>query len=162
MGDGLVGPALASELQDCGAVGWVLLPFEAADATEHRRNVSSCRPADDDASDRPASIARRLNSRILTAPPDEESLFLTHCTRRQDRPWPDQPQADYLDDAILDLLHGRASMTVRQSAADVGHPSCDVVQRVHLQAVKVLSYQLSELLIPARQLLPALQEHHRS
>ena len=35
-------------------------------------------------------------------PSAENWPFLTHCTRRQDGPWPDQDEVDWLDDLILD------------------------------------------------------------
>ena len=95
LGSELVPARIAKELQDLGAVGWVVLnssvdrPEESgAESSDIATNILHAEPAE--------------AARIVPVPAAAEWQFLTHCTRRQAGPWPDQSEQDHLDDLILD------------------------------------------------------------
>lgn len=97
LGNGLVEKKTAAPLLDQGAVGWVLLDTLP---TKHRANVETPVNAitNSDQHQRQDSKA----APIIPTPSVERWSFLTHCTRRIDGPWPDQPEEEYFDDLILD------------------------------------------------------------
>ena len=81
---------LTEELLAAGGVGWIVLGAEFARPTS-----------------RGAKLLRRIATNhepqeIITLPPNEQWHYLTHCTRRQDGPWPNQSEQQYLDQLLLD------------------------------------------------------------
>ncbi len=78
----LIPTIAATEFQDAGAVGWVVLPPTA----------------DDDSADRESAECPG----VVSVPDDTDWCYLTHCTRQRHGPWPGQAEFDYLDDLILD------------------------------------------------------------
>ncbi|MBM4088813.1 MAG: hypothetical protein FJ276_05190 [Planctomycetes bacterium] len=85
VGDGLVSPRLARKMQTHGAR---LVQF----------GDPSC-----PTSNMEMSLVNHQGSpgRIITWADMGPADYLTHCTRRQDGPWPDQSEEDYLDDFLL-------------------------------------------------------------
>ena len=88
LGDALVPSEVATELQSLGAVGWWLF---VADAASVRPN-DPIRIAD-------ASCVGHGGTITKLAWPDGD--YFVHWTRRQDGPWPDQSEADFIDDLLL-------------------------------------------------------------
>lgn len=83
-------PRLAEPLMQAGAVGWLL-------QTPASTSAAGDPPPWHSAESAPAAVAADL----LPAAIDQEK-FLTHCTRSRHGPWPNQTEADFLDDLILD------------------------------------------------------------
>ena len=81
LGEALVPAEVAAELQSLGAVGWWLF-------VEHVSNVVE---------------SQRETGTLETCPtmPWPEGDYLVHWTRRRDGPWPDQREADFIDDLLL-------------------------------------------------------------
>ena len=96
LGDGLVGGTLASELQDLGAVGWILLEDDSR-ATECGPPYISHSPAG--ATSTPAESAA---APIVSIPSSDQWQYLTHCTRRQRGHWPDQTDSEFLDELLFE------------------------------------------------------------
>jgi hypothetical protein len=90
LGRDLVSPHVAEPLMAGGAVGWFVMD-------SNQETITSPSPPWAQ-SDPPASPA----SPIITCPPAADWPYLTHCTRRRHGPWPDEDEADFLDDLILD------------------------------------------------------------
>lgn len=88
LGEGLVDRAIADNLLDRGAVGWVVLDTLRHDETPRHTSAAS------------------QQAPIIQLPANENWPWLTHCTRAQTDGWPDQCEADYLDEL---LLHRRVS-----------------------------------------------------
>jgi hypothetical protein len=89
----LVRDALAQELLQLGGVGWVLV-----DAPRVRASRTATRGCPEPLTLGPVHSP----APIVPLPGDEEWSFLSHSTRRQDGPWPDQTEEEYLDQLILD------------------------------------------------------------
>ncbi len=89
LGPHLVPPEFALPWMASGAVGWHLHPpvSEQGDASPAPWNVA--RP-------------RTRSAPIRKLPHRQDWSLLTHWTRQQAGPWPDQSPDDYLDDLILD------------------------------------------------------------
>ncbi len=84
LGDALVPSEVATELQSLGAVGWWLF-------VEHVSNVLA-----------PPQVAGTLETcPTMTDIPWPNGDYFVHWTRRQDGPWPDQSEADFIDDLLL-------------------------------------------------------------
>ena len=81
VGQDLLDSKQALELQTIGAVPWLIEGANNSTPT----HFSS-----------PASELTRPETAL------ENEEFLLHCTRHRQGPWPDQSEADYLDDLILD------------------------------------------------------------
>ena len=81
LGEALVPAEVAAELQSLGAVGWWLFVEHAASVLESQRETGT----------------------LETCPtlPWPEGDYLVHWTRRRDGPWPDQREADFIDDLLL-------------------------------------------------------------
>jgi hypothetical protein len=98
LGPQLVRTEMAAELMDAGAVGWVVLepPDRDSDMPGGHDSPGGQPP-------RAAVSCRRVESpaRVVPFPSSENWSFLTHCTRRRAGPWPDQAEAEFLDDLIL-------------------------------------------------------------
>ena len=88
LGHSLTPPRVADELMELGAIGWHVL-------TPNINSQVSEASADE-------SFQSTSHAPIIPIPSSESWSFLTHCTRRRDGPWPDQPDDDYLDDLIFD------------------------------------------------------------
>ena len=88
--DQLVAGPVAGGLMDLGAIGWLPLSDRA----------EAC-PL--------ASETTRPSAPVLHSI-ENQSGFLTHCTRRADGPWPDQTDTDYLDELILGDVTDRSSL----------------------------------------------------
>lgn len=84
LGDGLVERRLADELLDCGAVGWVVLDTRAVEPDEQDRIQQT------------GTLAA-----IVPLPSAQDWPFLTHCTRDQRGAWPDQSDAEFVDELLL-------------------------------------------------------------
>jgi len=104
-GSGCVVDDVANELQECGAVGWVLISDDSMAATplpkrdELARNEIAVENTQSLAA--PNRTEQKIGS-IADLPASEDWQFLTHCTRRRIGPWPGQSRTEYLDDLILD------------------------------------------------------------
>jgi hypothetical protein len=84
LGDELVSQEVASELQSLGAVGWWLFGDHVSNALEPSQ---------------PAGISETNST--MTQLPWADGDYLVHWTRRRDGPWPDQSEADFIDDLLL-------------------------------------------------------------
>jgi len=110
LGPRLVRSEMADELMDLGAVGWVVLDALDDSAGSAALPTAASPPAQSETDASRLSTACSplptahppSRARIVPLPPAENWPFLTHCTRRREGPWPDQVDADYLDDLILD------------------------------------------------------------
>jgi hypothetical protein len=90
LGADLVPGELAEPWMDAGAVGWYLRDAEDPQGSAEEvpwRTADPPRPR--------AAPVRRLAAGL-------QGNLLTHWTRRRGGPWPDEREADYLDDLILD------------------------------------------------------------
>ena len=83
VGEQLVSRQQSSELQAQGAIPWILL--DRIDEPTANSNASS-----------------RQETPMTPLPHHDPWIWLTHCTRRCDRPWPEQSEDEFLDDLILD------------------------------------------------------------
>lgn len=84
LGESLVPSDVAAELQSLGAVGWWLF-------MEHVSNAFESPQANGTLETRPT----------LTDMPWADGEYLVHWTRRRDGPWPDQSEADFIDELLL-------------------------------------------------------------
>lgn len=84
LGDALVPNEVATELQSLGAVGWWLF-------VEHVSNVLASQQ----------SSSKFETDPTMTDMPWSDGDYFVHWTRRQDGPWPDQSEADFIDDLLL-------------------------------------------------------------
>jgi hypothetical protein len=109
LGPDLVRTEMAGELMDQGAVGWVVLGA-IGDAVEDSvrspavgapRKAGIGSPSERTASGGVAGGERRPTVKIVPMPPSDHWPYLTHCTRRREGPWPEQNDADHIDDLIL-------------------------------------------------------------
>jgi hypothetical protein len=91
IGSDLVSRRLADELMDLGAVGWLVM-----NSTVGADHESPSWPGSD--------VPGKPLAPIIDCPSAEDWPYLTHCTRRRQGPWPDEAEADYLDDLILDRI----------------------------------------------------------
>ncbi len=89
LGPQLVPAELAEQLQDQGAVGWVLL-----DACETRDATSSPKTIPMPGTDHPLAPS-------IAMPIHHSEDFLIHCTRRRAGPWLEQSTDEFLDDLLL-------------------------------------------------------------
>ena len=127
--DELVDQDLAGELLSAGAVGWYLsnsignakkttaesltessvpTTIFSRRAENERAETAIDRPASSDASFAPSNF-QTLTRQIVGMPNSENWAYLTHCTRGQARPWPNQDDDEYLDDLILDRKRSKHS-----------------------------------------------------
>jgi hypothetical protein len=90
LGDELVPRELAEPWMDAGAVGWYLQ--DAEDPQEPAEEVPW----------RMADSPRQRGAPVRRLAAGLHGDRLTHWTRRRGGPWPDEREADYLDDLILD------------------------------------------------------------
>jgi hypothetical protein len=107
LGPELVRTEMAGELMEQGAVGWVVLGTIGETPDARGRAVAtgigsqvgsrSARAAAGAAADE----AQLASGRIVLLPPSDDWPYLTHCTRRRDGPWPQQDEAEHIDDLIL-------------------------------------------------------------
>jgi hypothetical protein len=87
IGPDLVRTEMAAELMEEGAVGWVVLGA----ISDPPRTVVVATP----------NSERCPSGEIVPVPPPDDWPYLTHCTRRREGPWPDQGDAEHIDDLIL-------------------------------------------------------------
>ena len=90
LGPDLVRRTVAERLMDLGAVGWYVT------AGGSRTPVDKPPPWR-----QPSAVPNHL-APVIHCPTDKDWPYLTHCTRRQSGPWPDEEEDAYLDDLILD------------------------------------------------------------
>ncbi len=83
---------LAEELLSAGAVGWLVMPSEDA-----QRKPAANELAESNAAASPGRAP------IISMPTSQPWTFLTHTTRRRTGPWPDETEAEFLDQLILAL-----------------------------------------------------------
>ncbi len=96
----LVDDDLAQELQELGAVGWVLFDDQQSSAIDTGTRAGCATPLVDETDDSSAASLATESPRIVPMPSAENWTYLTHCTRRQNGPWPDQTKESYLDELI--------------------------------------------------------------
>ncbi len=84
LGNALVPTDVAAELQSRGAIGWWLF-------VEHVSNVLAS----------PQGTSTLETCPTMTDMPWPDGDYFVHWTRRQDGPWPDQSEADFIDDLLL-------------------------------------------------------------
>ncbi len=84
LGDALVPSEVAVELQSLGAVGWWLF-------VEPVSNVLAS----------PQAAGTLDTCSTMADMPWPDGDYFVHWTRRQDGPWPDQSEADFIDDLLL-------------------------------------------------------------
>ena len=87
LGSDLVRTEIADELLEHGAVGWVVPG--AIGARSHAAGGAA------------TTATRTPPGRIVPVPDADDWPYLTHCTRRCEGPWPEQDEADHIDDLIL-------------------------------------------------------------
>jgi len=92
LGEELVPHEVATELQSLGAVGWWLF----AEHVPHVLEASQ-------------STGTLGTCPTITELPWLEGEYLVHWTRRRNGPWPDQSEADFLDDLLLSRESGSHS-----------------------------------------------------
>ncbi|MCA9210808.1 MAG: hypothetical protein KDA55_20760, partial [Planctomycetales bacterium] len=85
-----VSPAVANDLMDRGAVGWLVMGHDY-DVSDELHDGTE--PKNDDG---PATAISQFVASTRQWP------YLTHCTRRRDGPWPDQSDDEFLDDLLLE------------------------------------------------------------
>jgi hypothetical protein len=85
LGEDLVERELADELLDLGAIGWLVLDTLGQKLTTGSTQLFTAAAAP-----------------IVSMPDADNWLFLTHCTRAQAGGWPDQGEAAFLDELIVD------------------------------------------------------------
>ncbi len=88
LGEALVSNHVANELQSLGAVGWWL--FSADAASVHQRTGTSTE-----------ADASCVGHKRLTELPWLDGDYFVHWTRRRVGPWPDQSEADFIDELLL-------------------------------------------------------------
>lgn len=88
LGDRLVPPKVADELQSLGAVAWVLQPKDGSTVA-----VPWWQPA--------AVDAEPESDCVLATFPWADGQYLVHWTRRRDGPWPEQTPAEFLDELLF-------------------------------------------------------------
>ena len=93
-GPALVPEPLVDEFEQRGAVRWILVDESVPQVANSARSASTLVSRD-------IESAQSEETCLPNPSPTFES-YLTHCTRRQDRTWPDQSEAEYLDDLILE------------------------------------------------------------
>ena len=100
MGEQLIDARLAGQLLAMGAVGWVVFRSPGSGSPHDTRSVHGagepCAPGGPGCG-------------IVCLPDAAAWPYLTHCTRRQWGPWPEQPEQAYLDDLILQRGDGDRS-----------------------------------------------------
>ncbi len=85
----------AKSLLDAGAVGWLVSTEENADAESRPSENAKAKTFQD------GPTTRSRPAPIIEIPDAADWPYLTHWTRRRTGPWPDQSEADFLDDLIL-------------------------------------------------------------
>jgi hypothetical protein len=90
LGPDSVRPTTAARLMDSGAVGWYVI------------DSGGPSPADKSPPWKPGNVTPERSAPIIRCPTDKDWPYLTHCTRRQSGPWPDEEEDAYLDSLILD------------------------------------------------------------
>lgn len=88
LGETLVPSDVASELQSLGAIGWWL--FVADAASVHPNDSATIADA--------SCVGHGGTINRLTWPDGD---YFVHWTRRQDGPWPDQSEANFIDELLL-------------------------------------------------------------
>ncbi len=90
LGPGLVPARLAENLLDAGAVGW------------HPRCDLRRGPSEHADSAHRAAKCKADAAPMVDLPTAGDGRYLVHWTRRQAGPWPDQSEADYLDEILFE------------------------------------------------------------
>lgn len=88
LGDSLIPPEIACELQSLGAVGWWLFSPDDADGRET-------------ASPRHCQVHKTPCEAILRAMPWRDGEYFVHWTRRRDGPWPGQTETEFWEEVWL-------------------------------------------------------------
>lgn len=89
----LTQPAFADQLIFAGAVGWWLYRSDEEESDSESPS-ESLHPL-------PTADQKRPSAPVLKMDRIQADRFLLHWTRRRDGPWPDQTDAEYLDDLIF-------------------------------------------------------------
>jgi hypothetical protein len=95
LGADLTSSATAGELLDAGAVGWVVSTRQLVRRESVQQSASIAHSLVD------GPRLHRGPAPIIEPPSSDRWTSLTHCTRRRDGPWPEQSEAEFLDDLIL-------------------------------------------------------------
>jgi hypothetical protein len=141
LGPKLVPRKLADELLAAGAVGWMVLDkrrgresFSISGGRNRKTRVPKKTPD-------PVRAAL-----IIPIPSTEDWPFLTHCTRRHDGPWPDQTEAEFLDELILNNAsdHSALASLLRIVTQQRIAASSDAIRGGH-RVVSFTSAPLAEL-----------------
>jgi len=100
----LVARPVADDLLARGALGWVLLGEPSADESPGQQsNDGTASPESPPVTPSLPASSTAGSARLLciSPPPPTDWVYLTHCTRDQAGPWPDQSVDDYRDELLV-------------------------------------------------------------